>query len=326
MIPLLTIRDLKTYFETRNGTVKAVDGVDLSVNRGDTLGVVGESGCGKTVLALTIIRLIPIPPGKIVSGNIIFNNVDLLQLPEDEMRGMRGNDISMIFQEPMTSLNPVLKIGDQVAEVIQLHRDISKHDALERAVEMLRLVGMPSPQERIRDYPHQMSGGMRQRVMIAMAIACNPKIVIGDEPTTALDVMVQAQVLQLLENLRRERQMGLILITHDLSVVGETCDRVAVMYAGQIVEDGPTEKVFSDPAHPYTRALIAAFPNIEGERNLASSIPGNPPNLLYPPGGCRFHQRCSEAKAGCRDIEPAITELAPGHRACCHLLQGRVKV
>ncbi|HEU18476.1 MAG TPA: ABC transporter ATP-binding protein [Deltaproteobacteria bacterium] len=320
MIPLLTIRDLKTYFETRNGTVKAVDGVDLSVNRGDTLGVVGESGCGKTVLALTIIRLIPIPPGKIVSGNIIFNNVDLLQLPEDEMRGMRGNDISMIFQEPMTSLNPVLKIGDQVAEVIQLHRDISKHDALERAVEMLRLVGMPSPQERIRDYPHQMSGGMRQRVMIAMALACNPSLMLADEPTTALDVTIQAQILELINQLKEKVGTSVILITHDLGVVAEACQYAAIMYAGKIVEHSPVAELFSKPLHPYTVGLMESIPKLDAasqEQTRLKVISGVVPNLYNLPRGCSFQERCRYRMDICGEREPPLDKYKGAHLVRC---------
>jgi len=320
MIPLLTIRGLKTYFETRNGTVKAVDGVDLSVNRGDTLGVVGESGCGKTVLALTIIRLIPIPPGKIVSGNIIFNNVDLLQLPEDEMRGMRGNDISMIFQEPMTSLNPVLKIGDQVAEVIQLHRDISKHDALERAVEMLRLVGMPSPQERIRDYPHQMSGGMRQRVMIAMALACNPSLMLADEPTTALDVTIQAQILELINQLKEKVGTSVILITHDLGVVAEACQYAAIMYAGKIVEHSPVAELFSKPLHPYTVGLMESIPKLDAasqEQTRLKVISGVVPNLYNLPRGCSFQERCRYRMDICGEREPPLDKYKGAHLVRC---------
>ncbi len=320
---LLEVDNLTTYYKLKEGYVRACENISLQLDRGEAVGLVGESASGKTTAALSLVKLLP-ENAIIKAGRIMIDGHDISGAGEEELRKIRWKEISIIFQGAMNALNPVRRVGEQIVEALKIHEKISDKEAIRRTAELFDQVEIDP--DRVREYPHEFSGGMRQRVMIAMAIACNPKIVIGDEPTTALDVMVQAQVLQLLENLRRERQMGLILITHDLSVVGETCDRVAVMYAGQIVEDGPTEKVFSDPAHPYTRALIAAFPNIEGERNLASSIPGNPPNLLYPPGGCRFHQRCSEAKAGCRDIEPAITELAPGHRACCHLLQGRVKV
>jgi len=322
-VKLLEVDNLTTYYKLKEGYVRACENISLQLDRGEAVGLVGESASGKTTAALSLVKLLP-ENAIIKAGRIMIDGHDISGAGEEELRKIRWKEISIIFQGAMNALNPVRRVGEQIVEALKIHEKISDKEAIRRTAELFDQVEIDP--DRVREYPHEFSGGMRQRVMIAMAIACNPKIVIGDEPTTALDVMVQAQVLQLLENLRRERQMGLILITHDLSVVGETCDRVAVMYAGQIVEDGPTEKVFSDPAHPYTRALIAAFPNIEGERNLASSIPGNPPNLLYPPGGCRFHQRCSEAKAGCRDIEPAITELAPGHRACCHLLQGRVKV
>ncbi len=320
---LLEVENLTTYYKLKEGYVRACENISLQLDRGEAVGLVGESASGKTTAALSLVKLLP-ENAHIKAGRIMIDGRDISGAGEEEMRKIRWKEISIIFQGAMNALNPVRRVGDQIAEALKIHEKIGDKEAIRRTAELFDQVEIDP--DRIREYPHEFSGGMRQRVMIAMAIACNPKIVIGDEPTTALDVMVQAQVLQLLENLRRERQMGLILITHDLSVVGETCDRVAVMYAGQIVEDGPTEKVFSDPAHPYTRALIAAFPNIEGERYLASSIPGNPPNLLYPPEGCRFHQRCREAKASCRDVEPPVTELAPGHRASCHLLQGRVKV
>ncbi len=320
MTPLLTIRDLKTYFETRSGTVKAVDGVDLSVNRGDTLGVVGESGCGKTVLALTIIRLIPIPPGKIVAGNILFNTIDLLRLREEEMRKMRGNDISMIFQEPMTSLNPVLKIGEQIAEVIQLHRSVSKHEALDHAVEMLRLVGMPSSGERIHDYPHQMSGGMRQRVMIAMALACNPSLMLADEPTTALDVTIQAQILELINQLKERVGTSVVFITHDLGVVAEACQYAAVMYAGKIVEYSSVADLFSQPLHPYTVGLMESIPKLDaasrGDERL-KVIPGVVPNLYNLPRGCSFQERCHYTIDICREKEPILDEYNAGHRVSC---------
>ncbi|MBN2254064.1 MAG: ABC transporter ATP-binding protein [Deltaproteobacteria bacterium] len=320
MNPLLTIEGLKTYFETRKGTVKAVDGVDVSLYRGDTLGIVGESGCGKTVLALTVIRLIPIPPGKIISGRIIFNGVDLLRLSEEEIRHMRGNDISMIFQEPMTSLNPVLRIGEQVAEVIHLHRNVSKREALDGAVDMLRLVGMPSPGDRIRDYPHQMSGGMRQRVMIAMALACSPALMLADEPTTALDVTIQAQILEVINELKERVGTSVIFITHDLGVVAEACQQAAIMYAGRIVEHSSVEELFSTPLHPYTVGLMESIPRLGGSSKAGARlkvIPGVVPDLYNLPAGCSFQERCGYTMDICREEEPALHEWRPGHHVRC---------
>lgn len=320
---LLDVENLTTYYKLKDGYLRACENISLQLERGESLGLVGESASGKTTAALSLIKLLP-ENAQVMAGSIKIEGRDISGAKEEELRKIRWKEIAIIFQGAMNALNPVRRVGDQIVEALRIHEKLGEKEACRRTAELFEQVEIDP--ERVREYPHEFSGGMRQRVMIAMAIACNPKIIIGDEPTTALDVMVQAQVLQLLESLRRERQMGMILITHDLSVVGETCDRVAVMYAGQIVEDGPTEKVFDDPAHPYTRALIAAFPNIEGERHLASSIPGDPPNLLNPPAGCRFHERCSEADNRCSGIQPAVTHISGGHRAACHLLQGRVKI
>ena len=317
---VLEIRGLKTYFETGRGTIKAVDGVDLTLKKGDTLGVVGESGCGKTVLSLSIMRLVPKPGGKIVAGKIIFEGIDLLALDESRMREIRGKDISMIFQEPMTSLNPVLKIGDQVSEVLRLHQGLSKADSLARAVEILRMVGIPAPEQRAREYPHQMSGGMRQRVIIATAIACRPRLILADEPTTALDVTIQAQILDILERLKEELDTSVILITHDLGVIAETARDVAVMYAGKIVELSPVKELFADPLHPYSRGLHQSVPKskkAKSEAGYLKAIPGTVPSLYALPPGCSFQDRCAVAEAKCRREEPGLTEFSPGHFARC---------
>lgn len=317
---LLAVENLTTYYKLKEGYVRACENISLQLQQGEALGLVGESASGKTTAALSLIKLLP-ENAHVMSGSIRINGREIAGAGEDELRSIRWKEIAIVFQGAMNALNPVRRVGDQIVEALRIHEKITEKEACRRTAELFEKVEIDP--ERVREYPHEFSGGMRQRVMIAMAISCNPKIIIGDEPTTALDVMVQAQVLQLLEQLRLERQMGMILITHDLSVVGETCDRVAVMYAGKIVEAGPTEKVFAKPAHPYTQALIAAFPNIEGERYLAASIPGNPPNLLYPPPGCRFHERCDHVLARCRVEEPLSTEISAEHRASCHLLQGR---
>ena len=315
MQPLLEIKDLRTYFETENGTVRAVDGVDLAVNEGDTLGIVGESGCGKTVLALSIMRLIPMPPGRIVSGSITIDGVDLVRLKEGEMRSIRGKDISMIFQEPMTSLNPVFRVGDQIAEAIRQHLGISRKDAMDKAVEMLRLVGMPSPEDRIRDYPHQMSGGMRQRVMIAMAISCNPRLVLADEPTTALDVTIQAQIIELINKLKEEVGTSVIMITHDLGVIAEAAQNACVMYAGKVVEYCNVGNLFSEPLHPYTTGLMESIP--KGAGGYLKTIPGVVPSLYELPTGCSFQGRCSSVMGLCREKEPQLIEKSPGHMVRC---------
>jgi len=318
--PILEVKDLSTHFATQSGIVRAVDGVDLAVNKGDTLGVVGESGCGKTVLALCIMRLVPTLSGRIVSGSVLFEGLDLLRLREKEMQRMRGKDISMIFQEPMTSLNPVFRIGEQIAEVIRLHQDLSRRDALNRAVEMLRLVGIPSPERRIRDYPHQMSGGMRQRVMIAIALACNPRLMLADEPTTALDVTIQAQIIDLINELKDQVGASVVMITHDLGVIAETARFVVVMYAGKVVEYGPVEDIFSSPLHPYTVGLLEAIPRMDGimgRDSYLKVIPGVVPGLHNQPWGCRFFDRCSYVMTICRQEEPALKEKTSGHPVRC---------
>lgn len=320
---LLEVNNLTTYYKLKEGYVRACENISLQLDKGEALGLVGESASGKTTAALSLVKLLP-DNAHVMGGSIRIDGREISGATEDELRSIRWKEISIIFQGAMNALNPVRRVGDQIVEALRIHEKMSEKEACRKMAELFNKVEIDP--ERVREYPHEFSGGMRQRVMIAMAIACNPKVVIGDEPTTALDVMVQAQVLQLLEELRREWQMGMILITHDLSVVGETCDKVAVMYAGRIVENGPTEKVFEQPAHPYTRALISAFPNIEGERHLASSIPGNPPNLLNPPSGCRFHERCQEVFAPCKTDDPTSTEISSGHLASCHLLKGRVKL
>ena len=318
MSQILEVKGLKTHFETRNGTVRAVDGVDISINSGDTLGIVGESGCGKTVLALSIMRLIPDPPGRIVSGQINFKGIDLLNLDENEMRRLRGNDISMIFQEPMNSLNPVLKVGDQISEVIRLHEGLSKKDALDRSRDMLRLVGIPSARNRLNDYPHQMSGGMRQRVMIAMALACNPGLMLADEPTTALDVTIQAQIIDLINKLKDEVGTSVMLITHDLGIVAEMARHVAVMYTGRVVEYCGVLELFSTPLHPYTRGLMESTPKqTSGGNGYLSTIPGTVPNLYELPAGCSFRNRCPDVMDICTQKEPHLMEKSPGHNVRC---------
>ena len=320
MSVILDIKNLRTHFETARGTVRAVDGIDLTVRQGDTLGVVGESGSGKTVLALSIMRLVPSPPGRIVSGSILFDGADLLRLEEKAMRRIRGKDISMIFQEPMTSLNPVFKIGDQVAEVIRLHQGLSKKAARERAIEMFRLVGMPAPERRIDDYPHQISGGMRQRVMIAMAVSCNPRLMLADEPTTALDVTIQAQILELIDQLKEETGTSVMLITHDLGLIAESAQQVIVMYAGTVFEYAPVRDIFAAPCHPYTVGLMASMPRLDsgsGGTVRLNAIPGTVPPLYSLPAGCRFHDRCPLVMDICRREEPALKEIASGHYVRC---------
>jgi oligopeptide/dipeptide ABC transporter ATP-binding protein len=318
---LLTIQDLQTHFFTGDGVVRAVDGVTLSVRPGETLGLVGESGCGKTVTALSILRLIPDPPGRIVGGTISFEGRDLLGLPEEEMRSIRGRAISMIFQEPMTSLNPVFTVGEQVAEGIRHHQKVSRREAWDRAVEVLRRVKIPDPARRAHEYPHQLSGGLRQRVMIAMALALGPRLLIADEPTTALDVTIQAQIVELLMGLQEEMQMAVILITHDLGVIAETADRVVVMYAGRVVEEAPAEQLFETPLHPYTQGLLQSLPKLEaGKRHRRlTAIPGVIPNLLDLPTGCKFAPRCPKAIGDCWPAEPELREVRPGHWARCIL-------
>jgi len=321
--PLLQVKDLKTYFFTEDGVVRAVDGVTYDIQAGEIMGLVGESGCGKTVSALSILRLIPKPPGRIIAGEILFGGEDLLKADDEEIRDIRGHHIAMIFQEPMTSLNPVLTIGRQVTESLELHLKMNRSSATRRAIELLEMVGIPEAKHRIHDYPHQFSGGMRQRVMIAMALACRPKLLIADEPVTALDVMVQAQILALLRRLRDELGIGMILISHDLSVIAESCDRAVVMYAGRVAEAGTAEAIFGRPAHPYTRALIEAFPNVTGERTLVEGIPGYPPDLRTQFAGCPFEDRCPIRIPACATTEPPLHEVAAGHVAACLLAESR---
>ncbi len=319
---LLEVNDLTTYYKLKQGRVRACESVSLSLGKGEALGLVGESASGKTTVALSLIKLLP-ENASIVGGSIKLEGREIVTAAEEEMKQIRWKEISIIFQGAMNALNPVRTVGEQIAEALKIHEKLTDREAWKRTRDLFEKVEIDP--DRVKEYPHEFSGGMRQRAMIAMAISCNPKLVIGDEPTTALDVMVQAQVLQLLQHLRDEIKMGLILITHDLSVVGETCDRVAVMYAGQIAELGPVEQVFTRPAHPYTRALMVAFPDIEGDRALASSIPGSPPNLLQPPSGCRFHERCSEALPICREQQPPRVDMGGKHYASCHLLERRVR-
>ncbi len=320
--PLLQIRNLRTYFQTEAGTAKAVDGVDFDIFPGEVVGLVGESGSGKSVTALSILRLIPNPPGKIVDGSILFKGRDLLKISWDEIRAIRGKEISMIFQEPMTSLNPVFTIGMQVMEAVLVHEHVSKKEAFQRSVEMLELVGIPDPASRMNDYPQQFSGGMRQRVMIAIALACNPSMLIADEPTTALDVTIQAQILELMLQIKDKRQdAAILLITHNLAVVAETCHRVIVMYGGKIQEIAPVKELFRNPLHPYTRGLLASLPTVDGERRQRlTTIPGSVPSILDLPSGCKFVTRCTERLEKCALIEPELLESAPGHWVRCHLV------
>jgi len=310
--PLLEVCDLRTHFHTEDGIVKAVDGVNWSLPRGKTLALVGESGCGKSVTAMSILRLIPQPPGKIEGGRILFDGKDLVTMSEREIRAIRGNRIAMIFQEPMTSLNPVYTVGEQIVEAVELHQGKSGQDAWDVAVQSLTDVGIPDPHRRVSEYPHQMSGGMRQRVMIAMALSCRPDVLIADEPTTALDVTIQAQILDLLRKLQRERGMSILLITHDLGVVAEMADEVAVMYASKIVEHADAKTLFASPKHPYTKGLFRSMPRLGGDMVRLDVIPGTVPNPLHFPKGCKFHPRCPEARAGvCDGIEPHL-ETVPG--------------
>jgi oligopeptide/dipeptide ABC transporter ATP-binding protein len=318
---LLEIEGLQTHFFTEAGTVKAVDGVNLTVRKGETLGIVGESGCGKSVTALSVLRLIPNPPGKIVGGRILLEGRNLLTLPEEQMRKVRGGSISMIFQEPMTSLNPVFTVGDQIAEGIRLHQGLSKRESWNKAIEMLRLVRIPDPERRVSEYPHQMSGGMRQRVMIAMALSCNPQLLIADEPTTALDVTIQAQILELLNQLKAELGMAVMLITHDLGVVADTAARVAVMYAGRVVEEAPVLELFTNPLHPYTQGLLNSIPRLEKTQRQPrlQAIPGMVPDLLDLPQGCKFQARCTKIFEPCRGEEPQLKTMGKDHRVRCYL-------
>lgn len=314
---ILTITDLKTHFYTSRGIIPAVDGISLSMRSSSVLGLVGESGCGKSISALSILRLIPSPPGKIVNGHIEFNGRDLLKMTRKELHSIRGNEISMIFQEPMTSLNPVYTVGRQVMEILELHQKMDKKTAREKAIDMFEQVGIPEAAKRISCYPHQLSGGLRQRVMIAMALSCRPKLLIADEPTTALDVTVQAQILQLMRKLQQEMQSAILLITHDLGVVAEMCDEVAVMYAGKIMEQTDVETLFAKPLHPYTLGLLNSIPKLYQDADYLYSIKGMVPNLLALPAGCKFYPRCDFASDLCKTKEPDLIESAPGHFVRC---------
>jgi len=320
--PILQIEDLRTHFFTAIGTVRAVDGVSYSLKPGETLGVVGESGCGKSVTALSVLRLIANPPGRIVGGSIRFDGRNLLELGEAEMEKIRGNDISMIFQEPMTSLNPLFTVGWQISEAIALHQGLSRRAAWDRAVDMLRRVQIPEPQKRAHAYPHQMSGGMRQRVMIAMALSCNPKVLIADEPTTALDVTIQAQILDLMRELQETLGTAIVLITHDMGVVAENADRVVVMYAGRKVEEAPAAELFDAPGHPYTKGLLGSIPHLDAaarnnRRSRLNEIKGMVPSLFNLPDGCSFAARCALASDQCRSAVPPLEERSPGHAIAC---------
>ncbi len=315
---LLEVKDLRTHFFTREGVVRAVDGISFSVESGKTLGIVGESGCGKSVTALSIMGLIPQPPAKIVTGEVLFEGRDLTKIPERQLEDLRGRDIAMIFQDPMTSLNPTLTIGTQITETIRRHYDVSKQQARKKAIELMEEVQIPRAADRLDDYPHRFSGGMRQRVMIAIALSCDPKLVIADEPTTALDVTVQASVLDLLDDLRQQHEMAMIIITHDMGVVAEAADDIIVMYAGQVVEQASVLDLFDKPEHPYTEALLGALPQIEGEGirdGRLTAIPGRPPDLKNPPPACRFAPRCPYANANddCTTVMPELRELRAGH-------------
>ena len=316
MEPLLEVRGLSTYFQLAHGTIKAVDGVDFLLGNGETLAIVGESGCGKSVTAYSIMRLV-MPPGRIESGEVLFNGRDLMGLAEKEMQGLRGNQISMIFQEPMTSLNPVLTVGRQIAEGLMLHRGLSGDDALAEVIEILRQVGIPSPAARFSDYPHQMSGGMRQRVVIAMALACNPRLLIADEPTTALDVTIQAQILELIDRMKESSGMGLILITHDLGIVAERARNTAIMYAGRILEYAETAEIFRNPLHPYTQGLLDSLPQNSAPGMPLNTISGQVPELLSDLKGCGFGERCPKKEWRCREEKPAMAEVGAGHLVRC---------
>jgi peptide/nickel transport system ATP-binding protein/oligopeptide transport system ATP-binding protein len=320
--PLLALRELKTWFKVEGGVAKAVDGVTYEVDGGETLSVVGESGCGKSVTALSIMGLIPTPPAIKAGGEVLFEGRDLRKASEKELRAIRGNDIAMIFQEPMTSLNPVYRCGEQIAESLRLHKGMTRKEAHEYAIVMLDKVGIPDPSKRVDEYPYQMSGGMRQRVMIAMALACDPKLLIADEPTTALDVTIQAQILELMEELQEDFNTAILFITHDLGVVAEVSDKVAVMYAGKVVEHAGVFPLFENPTHPYTNGLLASLPSVEGRQaKTLSTIPGVVPSPMDWPSGCRFNNRCPVARDRCSHEEPLLREIADGHTVACHAVE-----
>jgi oligopeptide/dipeptide ABC transporter ATP-binding protein len=321
-LPLLSVRDLKTYYRSRSGTVPAVDGVSFDLEEDSALGIVGESGCGKSTVAFSIFRLIDEQAGRIVSGEIFFEGEDLLKKSRAEMTAVRGDRMGMVFQNPLTSLNPVFRIGDQIAEAILLHRGDGPIEARRRALELLTQVGIPSPERRLEEYPHQLSGGMQQRVMIAIALACRPKLLVADEPTTALDVTIQAQILDLIRELRRRMRMAVILITHNLGLVAELCDEVLIMYAGKVVERCSTATVFDRPVHPYTEGLIASIPNIDRDVEELRTIPGVVPHIVLPVTGCRFANRCVLARDVCRREEPPLAAVAPRHDVACWVRAG----
>ncbi|MDO4321096.1 MAG: ABC transporter ATP-binding protein [Lachnospiraceae bacterium] len=322
---VLQVKNLKTYYYTEEGVVPAVDGLDFDVEKGETFAIVGESGCGKSVTSLSVLRLVPTPPGKIVGGEILYNGEDLLKKTEKEMRGIRGNEISMVFQEPMTSLNPVFTVGRQIGESFKFHQNMGKNEARQRSIEMLRLVGIPSAEKVVDDYPHQLSGGMRQRVMIAMALACNPRLLIADEPTTALDVTIQAQILHLLKELKEKTGTSIILITHDLGIVAQIAQRVMVMYSGQAVESCDVRTIYKNPLHPYTEGLLASVPKLTDEEiEELPSIPGMVPSPSDLPKGCRFAPRCCKAGKRCLEQRPELKEVEPGHKVRCFLYEGGV--
>ena len=323
---LLEVKNLKTHFYTEDGVVPAVNGVDFNLKPGQTLGIVGESGCGKSITSMSIMRLIPTPPGKIVDGEIIFDDKNIVELSESEMRRIRGNDIAMIFQEPMTSLNPVYTIGTQIIEAIMLHQNMDKKAAREKCIEMLKLVGIPRAEEVVDDYPHQFSGGMRQRAMIAMALSCNPKLLIADEPTTALDVTIQAQIIELMKELKEKLNTAIMLITHDLGVVAEMADHVIVMYAGRVVEEAEVVDLFKDPKHPYTVGLMKSKPSLEGGAKRLDVIPGSVPNPLAMPQGCSFHPRCSHAREICQSQVPELKSIGTGRKVRCWLYDNEGEV
>lgn len=316
MPPLLHVTGLATHFHLGTSTLKAVDGIDFSLDEGETLAIVGESGCGKSMTAYSLMRLVP-PPGNIVSGSIVFDGTDLLRLSDREMRGMRGNSISMIFQEPMSSLNPVLTVGDQIMEVLRLHRNLPRREARGETLRLLGLVGIPAPEQRVDDYPHQLSGGMRQRIMIAMALACQPRLLIADEPTTALDVTIQAQILELIDRLQGETGMALLLITHDLGIVAERAHHTAIMYAGKMVESAPTAELFNNPHHPYTRGLLASLPQNSVPGKPLPTIPGHVPNLADEQPGCGFCPRCPDKTWECQQAPPPLKEVGSNHLVRC---------
>lgn len=316
---LLSVENLVTSFKTEHAVIRAVDDVSFSIKKGQTVGLVGESGCGKSVTSLSILRLIQSPPGHIESGKIVFDGQNLLDLPESGMRAIRGNKISMIFQEPMTSLNPVFTIGNQIGEVFRIHRGMSRQEAREKSIEMLRLVKIPAPEKRIDEYPHQLSGGMRQRIMIAMALACRPELLVADEPTTALDVTIQAQILDLMAALQAELNMAILLITHDLGVVAEVCDHVIVMYAGKIAERAPVAQIYKNPKHPYTVGLLNSIPRLGKKTERLPTIEGSVPSLAKLPVGCRFQTRCPHVHDKCRQAEPPLIPVGDGHDAACWL-------